>query len=116
MNIKRKVFTIIGAALVSGVILALILCGKGGANRLDKTNGAVRLTDKTSDIAESRYEVSAYLPGTDFSFIGQELKNKIAKEWETYSGMSEMQRMVSSKSWGMNHCYLNSNYLLQFQH
>ena len=100
---KKQVvaISVICTAFVLGVFLALLLGGTNRIDTLDETNGAVQLTEKTSDMTESCYEVSAYLPGTDFSSIGQELKTKIAQEWETYSGMSEMQRLASSKLWGL---------------
>ena len=87
---KKQVvaISVICTAFVLGVFLALLLGGTNRIDTLDETNGAVQLTEKTSDMTESCYEVSAYLPGTDFSSIGQELKTKIAQEWETYSGMS----------------------------
>lgn len=100
---KKKVIALSAACavLVSGVFLALLLGGGDGDYALGEANGTVQLTEKISDSAESRYEVSAYLPGTDFSSIGQDLKTEIAQEWETYSSMSEMQRLASSRMWGL---------------
>ncbi len=83
------------------VFLALFLGGGDSVDALEESYGTVQLTEKISDTAESRYEISAYLPGTDFSSIGHDLKDKIAQEWETYSGMSELQRLASSKLWGL---------------
>ena len=93
--------SVICAALVLCVFFALLFGGENGIDTLDETGGTVQLTEKTSNTEESRYEVSAHLSSTDFSSIGQELKTKIAQEWETYSGMSEMQRLASSKLWGL---------------
>jgi len=98
---QAVVLSIICAALVSGVFLALLLGGDDGTEDLDETNGTVQLTEKISDTAESRYEVSTNLPSTDFSSVGQVLQDKIAQEWDTYSGMSEIQRFASSKLWGL---------------
>ena len=100
---KKEIITlsIVCAVLVLVVFLALLLGGGDSVDTLEESYGTVRLTEKTSDTIESRYEVSAYLPGTEFSSIGQDLKDKIAQEWETYSGLSEMQRLASSKLWGL---------------
>lgn len=100
---KKVIITlsIVCAVLVLVVFLALLLGGGDNVDVLEESHGTVRLTEKTSGTAESRYEVSAYLHGTDFSSIGQDLKDKIAQEWETYSGMSELQRLVSSRLWGL---------------
>lgn len=87
---QAGVLSVICVALVLGAFLALSLGGTNKMDPLDETGGTVQLTEKISDTAESLYEISAYLPGTDFSSIGQELKNKIAQEWENYSSMSEM--------------------------
>ncbi len=100
---KKVIITlsIVCAVLVLVVFLALLLGGGDNVDVLEESHGTVRLTEKTSGTEESRYEVSAYLHGTDFSSIGQDLKDKIAQEWETYSGMSELQRLVSSRLWGL---------------
>lgn len=100
---KKVIITlsIVCAVLVLVVFLALLLGGGDNVDVLEESYGTVRLTEKTSSTAESRYEVSAYLHGTDFSSIGQDLKDKIAQEWKTYSGMSELQRLVSSRLWGL---------------
>lgn len=100
---KKVIITlsIVCAVLVLVVFLALLLGGGDNVDVLEESYGTVRLTEKTSGTAESRYEVSTYLHGTDFSSIGQDLKDKIAQEWESYSGMSELQRLVSSRLWGL---------------
>jgi len=98
---QAAALSVICAVLLFGVFFALLPGGEDGIDTLEETGGTVQLTEKTFDKEESFYEVSAYLPGTDFSSIGQELKQKIAQEWESYSGLSEMQSLASSKLWGV---------------
>ncbi|MBE7064436.1 MAG: hypothetical protein E7384_01300 [Ruminococcaceae bacterium] len=63
-------------------------------------NASVQILEKTSDAEESSYVVGVTLPATDFSDIGKILSNKIADEWKIYDGMTEVQRLSSSKLWG----------------
>lgn len=63
-------------------------------------SNVVKLTDVNNDAGESSYWVRAYLPGTDFSSIGQTLQDKLRLEWSTYDGLSEMDRLLSSHLWG----------------
>ena len=86
------------------------LCGKplqnrstvrGSATRAERTYRTVQLIENKTDEAESSYEVGTYINGTDFSSLGQELADKIEQEWKTYSAMTEMQRLASSKLWGL---------------
>ena len=72
----------------------------GGVDQSQVTYSTVMLLEKKTDNEESSYEVGAYLNGTDFSSIGQELATKIEQEWKTYSGMTKWQRITSSHLWG----------------
>ena len=109
-RIKKQavVLSIICAALVSGVFLALLLGGEDGIDTLDETNGTVQLIEEISDMEESRYEVSAYLTGTDFSSVSQSMKDKITQEWDTYNDMTDIQRYASSKLWGAVYSQVDS--------
>lgn len=69
-----------------------------GVNKVTYTT--VQVLETLSDTEESSYRVGADLPATDFSSIGQILADKLAKEWEAYDGMTEEQRLASSKLWG----------------
>ena len=73
----------------------------GGVDTPERTYRTVQLLEKTTDNAESAYEVGTYLNGTDFSSIGQELKNRLEHEWKTYFAMTEEQRLTSSHLWGV---------------
>lgn len=110
---KALVIALAGTCTVIILVLALGL-GMGGLSEKDSsiTNvggvdgpqrvySVVRLVNKESDKTESSYEVSANLPSTDFSSIGKTLEDKITAEWETYSGMTETQRLASSHLWGL---------------
>ena len=72
----------------------------GGGDDPEKTYHTVQLLEKKTAHTESTYEVGTYLNGTDFSSIGQVIASKIEQEWETYSAMTEEQRLLSSKLWG----------------
>jgi len=103
---KKRVilFSIICAVLVLVIVAALLFSGDlkdNNADSLERSDGTVQLTSKTSDLVESRYEVSAYLSGTDFSSVSQSLKDRITQEWDTYKSMTDIQRYASSKIWGM---------------
>lgn len=108
--------SIIALAVVSVVvtlIITLALCiggtyaedesisSMGGVDGSERTYRTVQLLEKKTDNAESTYEVGAYLNGTDFSSIGQELASNIEQEWKTYSAMTEEQRLASSHLWGL---------------
>ena len=97
---KKIIFTlgIVGFA----VVLALILVfGNGGNSEAQVAFGSVKFIDEKSDEIESSYKVEAELPKTDFSSIGKTLEEKIAQSWETYDGMTETQRPLSSTLWGV---------------
>ena len=103
---KKRVilFSIICAVLVLVIVAALLFSGDhkdNNADSLERSDGTVQLSSKTSDLVESRYEVSAYLSGTDFSSVSQSLKDRITQEWDTYKSMTDIQRYASSKIWGM---------------
>ncbi len=95
------------------LVIALALC-LGGASDNDSSisniggvdgpktvYSAVMVNKTSSDDQESSYEVSAYLPSSDFSSLGQTLADKIEQEWKTYDGMTQEQRLTSSKLWGL---------------
>ena len=97
---KKFIFTlgIVGFA----VILALLLVfGNGGNSEAQVAFGSVKFIDEKSDEIESSYKVEAELPKTDFSSIGKTLEEKISQSWETYDGMTETQRPLSSTLWGV---------------
>ena len=73
----------------------------GGVDGPERTYRTVQFIEKKTDEAESSYEVGAYINGTDFSSLGQELADKIEQEWKTYSAMTEMQQLTSSHLWGV---------------
>jgi len=105
------ILSVVSAVVVLGVTLALCLGGTrdnnssisdiGGVDGPQTVYSAVMVNNTSSDDQESSYEVSAYLPGTDFSSIGQILSEKIEQEWKTYDGMTQEQRLTSSKLWGL---------------
>lgn len=104
------VLSISCAVITLGIALALCLGGSSSDSSISKMGGVdlpkatystVMLLEKKSDTVESTYEVGAYLNGTDFSSMGQELAGKIEQEWKTYSAMTEWQRLTSSHLWGL---------------
>lgn len=105
------ILSVVSTVVVLGVTLALCLGGAsendssisniGGVDGPKTVYSAVMVNNTSSDDQESSYEVSAYLPGTDFSSIGQILSDKIEQEWKTYDGMTQEQRLTSSKLWGL---------------
>ena len=72
----------------------------GVVDASQSTYGTVQMIEKISDIEESSYLVGTTLPVTDFSIIGQLLSDKLEQEWKIYDGMTEIQRLASSKLWG----------------
>ena len=111
---KRTVVVLSGACVVIMLVITLALSigglkenndssisNVGDVNGPQSIYSIVRLVDKKSDNAESTYEVSAHLHSTNFSSIGKTLEDKITEEWETYSGMTETQRLASSHLWGL---------------
>jgi len=110
---KKQVImiSIICAVLALAVVVALLFGGDHKENNTDlmeRSDGTVQLTAKTSDNVESRYEVSAYLTGTDFSSVSQSMKDKITQEWDTYNDMTDIQRYASSKLWGAVYSQVDS--------
>lgn len=75
--------------------------GNGGNSEAQVAFGSVKFIDEKSDEIESSYKVEAELPKTDFSSIGKTLEEKISQSWETYDGMTETQRPLSSTLWGV---------------
>ena len=71
------------------------------AVRLLYSAATVQVIEQTSDAAESSYRVGAFLPGTDLSHISQTLADRLAQAWDTYTGMTEEQRLASSRSPGV---------------
>lgn len=61
----------------------------------------VQLLETVSNESESSYQVGADLPATDLSSIGQPLSEALEKEWKTYDSLTQEQRLVSSKLWGV---------------
>lgn len=76
------------------------LSDAGGMDGPQSTYGTVQLLEKKSDTEESSYLVGATFPAADFSTVGQVLSDKIAQEWKIYDGMTEAERLASSKLWG----------------
>lgn len=118
---QKKLITIlsvVSAVVVLGVTLALCLGGTrdnnssisdiGGVDGPQTVYSAVMVNNTSASDQESSYEVSAYLPGTDFSSIGQILSDKIEQEWKTYDGMTQEQRLTSSKLWGLVGIHVDS--------
>lgn len=102
---KKVAFTLCIAG--SLILLALLLVFGRGGNVKDRLiqgqldYGTVRVIETKTDEIESSYQIEAVLPATDFSSIGKTLRDKIAQEWASYDGMTEMQRLVSSHFWGL---------------
>ena len=110
---KSLVVALSVVVAVIALVIALALC-LGGASDNDSSisniggvdgpktvYSAVMVNNTSSDDQESSYEVSAYLPSSDFSSLGQSLADKIEQEWKTYDGMTQEQRLTSSKLWGL---------------
>ena len=103
--------SVVVAVIILVMALALCLGGAsdndssisniGGVDGPKTVYGGVMVNKTSSDDQESSYEVSAYLPGSDFSSLGQTLADKIEQEWKTYDGMTQEQRLTSSKLWGL---------------
>lgn len=98
---KRKGLTI-AAALALFLFIAIILriANASGVDGPQSTCDTVQVLEKTSGTEESSYSVGVTLPATDFSSVGQILLDKITQEWKTYDGMTEEQRLASSRFWG----------------
>jgi len=67
----------------------------------EKAASQVRLSEKNTAAEESSYQISAPLPGTDFSAISRTLADKITREWATFDSMTPEQQLASSKLWGI---------------
>lgn len=103
--------SVIVAVITFAIALALCLGGAndndssisniGGVDGPKTVYSAVMVNKILSDDQESSYEVSAYLPSSDFSSLGQTLADKIEQEWKIYDGMTQEQRLTSSKLWGL---------------
>lgn len=78
-----------------------------GVLSAEAKSNVVKLTEIESGTEESSYRVGVYLPGTDFSSLGQTLKDKFRHMWSTYDSMTEMDRLLSSQLWGM--VYINAD-------
>lgn len=110
-KISTIALAVVSVAVALTIALALCVGGSvaddksissmGGVDNPERTYRTVQLLEKTTDDAESTYEVGTYLNGTDFSSIGQELENRLEQEWKTYSAMTEEQRLTSSHLWGV---------------
>ena len=94
------ILSIIGIVVVALVLLFFAVIIFSGNQGPQSTYSTVQILEKTSDTEESSYLVGATLPATDFSTVGQILSDKIAQEWKIYDGMTEVQRLTSSKLWG----------------
>lgn len=110
-KISTIALIIVSVAVALTIALALCVGGSvaddksiasmGGVDNPERTYRTVQLLEKTTDDAESTYEVGTYLNGTDFSSIGQELENRLEQERKTYSAMTKEQRLTSSHLWGV---------------
>ena len=110
---KGSVIAISVVCIAVALTIALALCigdTSTGDMSISFTSGVdvpvrtfrtVQLLEKKTDEAESSYEVGTHLNGTDLSSIGQELADMVEQEWNTYSAMTEMQRVTSSHLWGL---------------
>ncbi len=100
---KKRIITLFIVCSVITLIIFFVL-GMGGIDSVDSPEGSysfVQPIEKKSDFAESSYQVGAYLTGTDFSSVSQNLKDKIAQEWNTYNSLTTEQRLFSSKLCGL---------------
>ena len=109
---KRSIITlsVVGIVVALSIVLAICIGGTSSGNAspslygdvdiIEKTYRTVQLLENKTDNSESNYEVGTYLNGTDFSSMGHKLTDKIEQEWNTYSAMTEEQRLMSSKLWG----------------
>lgn len=119
---KKRILTFLLAAVSVAAVVALVMILSRAGDAVDEstlssdsgvesyiptdvstdvTYSTVKLLKSETDTQESSYRVSADLPATDLTCIGQVLKDKIENEWDTYSGLTEIQRLASSKSWGL---------------
>lgn len=108
-NISIIILSVVNIVICLTITFALFICDKdedkfidlmGAVDNPEGTYRIVQLMEKKTDNTESTYEVGTYLNGTDFSSIGQILKNKIELEWKIYSTMTEEEWLFSSKLWG----------------
>lgn len=94
------ILSIIGIVVALALLLFAVILFSGNQITIQSTYSTVQVLEKTSDTQESSYRVGVTLPATDFSSVGQILLDKITQEWKTYDGMTEVQRLASSKLWG----------------
>lgn len=92
---KQRRFMGLCAAVVL-TALALAACKES-----KPTYSKVEIAEQICDESESSYQIKAVLPKTELSRLGQPFAEKIAREWEIYDGMTEMERMVSSRLYGV---------------
>lgn len=72
----------------------------GGVDFHQRSFATVQLLEKEENDEESGYRVGAYLNGTNFTVAGQTLTREVAREWQIYDGLTDIQRLTSSKLWG----------------
>lgn len=73
----------------------------GDVDAAQVTYGTVQVLEQITDTNESFYQIGVALPGTDFSSVGQMLKDKISQDWDTFDSMTGEQRLLSSRMWGI---------------
>ena len=61
----------------------------------------VHFLGEISDSDESNYQIGVSIQGTDFSLIGTELSEMIARDWAKYDSMTQEEKMISSHAPGL---------------
>ena len=97
---KKKGLVIILSIFVIVAVFTLFLLNANDTDELQSDYHTVQVLEKTSDVEESSYRVGVTLPATDFSSIGELLSDEIEQEWEIYNGMTDFEKLASSKLWG----------------
>ena len=107
MKKKLILCAVLVACVSAAAVLIFVINNKSGntsesesADISKVTYSTVRMIEEKSNTEESSYCVGADLSGSDFSNLSETITDKIKQEWDTYEGLTEMQRIASSKAWG----------------
>ena len=106
LNNREKKKSLITVASVTAISVALVLVISALTANFTQTEDhsqiiKVQLLEKTTDEKESSYRVGADIPASDFFRIGKTISDKIAEERRIYNSMTEEQKLLSSKLWGI---------------
>jgi len=95
----KKVLQIVGDGGFRGSAVRIKV---KGAKFVSASHSKVRLTATQTDARESLYRIEADLEKVQSDAFGQGIHDRIDKEWQEFQGLTEEQRLISSRMYG--HC------------